>query len=179
MGDQDRYASKRAIHLGTLSRCKRQDGACDSCPDDRTTGTSIAPVVGTVASPCSAGRSPVGGSAGPQGVRAEPGRPATGREWLAEVGWPKPNLAEFHLKLVAAAAERGRGGRQRLGKPKFNAGRARRHRDVELGPREPCPSGGHCCRPRHGGLESARSQHHAGTTLSRRAYRLAHRMCSP
>jgi DNA-binding PadR family transcriptional regulator len=25
-------------------------------------------------------------------------------EWLAEVEWPKPDLAEFHLKLVAAAA---------------------------------------------------------------------------
>ncbi|HTW97909.1 MAG TPA: PadR family transcriptional regulator [Acidimicrobiales bacterium] len=25
-------------------------------------------------------------------------------EWLAEVTWPKPDLAEFHLKLVAAAA---------------------------------------------------------------------------
>jgi DNA-binding PadR family transcriptional regulator len=25
-------------------------------------------------------------------------------EWLAEVNWPKPDLAEFHLKLVAAAA---------------------------------------------------------------------------
>jgi len=25
-------------------------------------------------------------------------------EWLAEVGWPKPDLAEFHLKLVAAAS---------------------------------------------------------------------------
>ncbi|GLY70980.1 PadR family transcriptional regulator [Amycolatopsis taiwanensis] len=25
-------------------------------------------------------------------------------DWLAEVSWPKPNLAEFHLKLVAAAA---------------------------------------------------------------------------
>ncbi len=25
-------------------------------------------------------------------------------EWLGEVGWPKPDLAEFHLKLVAAAA---------------------------------------------------------------------------
>lgn len=23
-------------------------------------------------------------------------------EWIAEVGWPKPDLAEFHLKLVAA-----------------------------------------------------------------------------
>ena len=26
--------------------------------------------------------------------------------WLAEVSWPKPDLAEFHLKLVAAAAAR-------------------------------------------------------------------------
>jgi DNA-binding PadR family transcriptional regulator len=25
-------------------------------------------------------------------------------EWLAEVSWPKPDIAEFHLKLVAAAA---------------------------------------------------------------------------
>jgi DNA-binding PadR family transcriptional regulator len=25
-------------------------------------------------------------------------------EWLAEVDWPKPDLAEFHLKLIAAAA---------------------------------------------------------------------------
>ncbi len=25
-------------------------------------------------------------------------------EWLAEVSWPKPDLAEFHLKLVMAAA---------------------------------------------------------------------------
>jgi len=24
--------------------------------------------------------------------------------WLADVGWPKPDLAEFHLKLIAAAA---------------------------------------------------------------------------
>jgi DNA-binding PadR family transcriptional regulator len=24
--------------------------------------------------------------------------------WLAEVSWPKPDLAEFHLKLIAAAA---------------------------------------------------------------------------
>jgi DNA-binding PadR family transcriptional regulator len=24
--------------------------------------------------------------------------------WIAEVSWPKPDLAEFHLKLVAAAA---------------------------------------------------------------------------
>jgi DNA-binding PadR family transcriptional regulator len=27
-------------------------------------------------------------------------------EWLTEVSWPKPDLAEFHLKLVAAAAAR-------------------------------------------------------------------------
>ncbi|MEV0380262.1 PadR family transcriptional regulator [Nonomuraea sp. NPDC050643] len=26
--------------------------------------------------------------------------------WLTEVGWPKPDLAEFHLKLVAANATR-------------------------------------------------------------------------
>jgi DNA-binding PadR family transcriptional regulator len=25
-------------------------------------------------------------------------------EWLAEVAWPKPDLAEFHLKLIAAAS---------------------------------------------------------------------------
>jgi DNA-binding PadR family transcriptional regulator len=25
-------------------------------------------------------------------------------EWLAEVAWPRPDLAEFHLKLIAAAA---------------------------------------------------------------------------
>jgi DNA-binding PadR family transcriptional regulator len=25
-------------------------------------------------------------------------------DWLAEVSWPKPDLAEFHLKLVAAAS---------------------------------------------------------------------------
>jgi DNA-binding PadR family transcriptional regulator len=25
-------------------------------------------------------------------------------EWIAEIGWPKPDLAEFHLKLIAAAA---------------------------------------------------------------------------
>lgn len=27
-------------------------------------------------------------------------------EWIAEVSWPKPDLAEFHLKLIAAAAAR-------------------------------------------------------------------------
>jgi DNA-binding PadR family transcriptional regulator len=25
-------------------------------------------------------------------------------EWMAEVSWPRPDLAEFHLKLIAAAA---------------------------------------------------------------------------
>jgi hypothetical protein len=25
-------------------------------------------------------------------------------EWLTEVSWPKPDLAEFHLKLIAAAS---------------------------------------------------------------------------
>jgi DNA-binding PadR family transcriptional regulator len=25
-------------------------------------------------------------------------------DWLSEVSWPKPDLAEFHLKLIAAAA---------------------------------------------------------------------------
>jgi len=27
-------------------------------------------------------------------------------EWLSDVAWPKPDLAEFHLKLIAAAAAR-------------------------------------------------------------------------
>jgi DNA-binding PadR family transcriptional regulator len=27
-------------------------------------------------------------------------------EWLAEVAWPRPDLTEFHLKLIAAAAAR-------------------------------------------------------------------------
>jgi DNA-binding PadR family transcriptional regulator len=27
-------------------------------------------------------------------------------EWLAEVSWPRPDLTEFHLKLIAAAAAR-------------------------------------------------------------------------
>ena len=27
-------------------------------------------------------------------------------EWLSEVSWPKPDLAEFHLKLIAAAVAR-------------------------------------------------------------------------
>ena len=60
------------------------------------------------------------GEGGPRGVRAGDGGRPTGptarstrlthdgqqrvAEWLAEVGWPKPDLAEFHLKLVAAAA---------------------------------------------------------------------------
>ncbi len=31
------------------------------------------------------------------------GQQRVGR-WLAEVSWPEPDLAEFHLKLIAAAA---------------------------------------------------------------------------
>lgn len=27
-------------------------------------------------------------------------------EWLAEISWPKPDLTEFHLKLITAAAAR-------------------------------------------------------------------------
>jgi DNA-binding PadR family transcriptional regulator len=27
-------------------------------------------------------------------------------DWLSEVAWPRPDLAEFHLKLIAAAAAR-------------------------------------------------------------------------
>jgi DNA-binding PadR family transcriptional regulator len=27
-------------------------------------------------------------------------------EWLSEIGWPRPDLAEFHLKLIAAAQAR-------------------------------------------------------------------------
>ncbi len=27
-------------------------------------------------------------------------------DWLTEISWPKPDLAEFHLKLIAAAAAR-------------------------------------------------------------------------
>ncbi|HLI56407.1 MAG TPA: PadR family transcriptional regulator [Actinomycetota bacterium] len=50
-------------------------------------------------------------------ARQERGRSAAGKvyeltpagherlqEWLSEVSWPKPDLAEFHLKLIAAAA---------------------------------------------------------------------------
>ena len=35
-------------------------------------------------------------------------RPASNRSpgWLAEVSWPRPTSAEFHLKLIAAAAAR-------------------------------------------------------------------------
>jgi DNA-binding PadR family transcriptional regulator len=36
-------------------------------------------------------------------VLTEAGRARVG-EWLADTGWPKPAPAEFHLKLVAAAA---------------------------------------------------------------------------
>ena len=48
-------------------------------------------------------RAPGWRPAGPQGVRADPAG-QSGRQWLTEVSWPKPDLAEFHLKLIAAAA---------------------------------------------------------------------------
>ena len=46
-----------------------------------------------------------GGSAGPEGLRAHRRRP-TARQPTGSPSWswPKPDLAEFHLKLVAAAA---------------------------------------------------------------------------
>ena len=45
-----------------------------------------------------------GRPARPQGLRADPaGRDRVGT-WLDDTSWPKPAPAEFHLKLVAAAA---------------------------------------------------------------------------
>src|SRR5258708_25785207 len=35
------------------------------------------------------------------GPRRHPG--GASLQWLSEVSWPRPDLAEFHLKLVAAA----------------------------------------------------------------------------
>jgi DNA-binding PadR family transcriptional regulator len=47
------------------------------------------------------------GSREPEAGRKVYGLTAAGQErvaeWLSEVSWPKPDLAEFHLKLVAAA----------------------------------------------------------------------------
>jgi DNA-binding PadR family transcriptional regulator len=47
------------------------------------------------------------GTDAPDAGRKIYGLTATGQErvaeWLSEVSWPKPDLAEFHLKLVAAA----------------------------------------------------------------------------
>jgi DNA-binding PadR family transcriptional regulator len=47
------------------------------------------------------------GTEAPDAGRKVYGLTATGQErvaeWLSEVSWPKPDLAEFHLKLVAAA----------------------------------------------------------------------------
>jgi DNA-binding PadR family transcriptional regulator len=47
------------------------------------------------------------GAETPEAGRKVYGLTATGQErvaeWLSEVSWPKPDLAEFHLKLVAAA----------------------------------------------------------------------------
>jgi DNA-binding PadR family transcriptional regulator len=48
-----------------------------------------------------------GGSGTPEAGRKVYELTAAGQErvaeWLSEVSWPKPDLAEFHLKLVAAA----------------------------------------------------------------------------
>jgi hypothetical protein len=35
--------------------------------------------------------------------RCDSARWRAGRRWLSEVRWPRPDLAEFHLKLIAAA----------------------------------------------------------------------------
>jgi DNA-binding PadR family transcriptional regulator len=47
------------------------------------------------------------GAEAPEAGRKIYGLTPTGQErvaeWLSEVSWPKPDLAEFHLKLVAAA----------------------------------------------------------------------------
>jgi DNA-binding PadR family transcriptional regulator len=47
------------------------------------------------------------GTEAPEAGRKVYGLTAAGQErvaeWLSEVSWPKPDLAEFHLKLVAAA----------------------------------------------------------------------------
>src|ERR1700728_3574273 len=47
------------------------------------------------------------GTEAPEAGRKVYELPAAGQErvaeWLAEVSWPKPDLAEFHLKLIAAA----------------------------------------------------------------------------
>jgi hypothetical protein len=53
-----------------------------------------------------AGECPSGvGGASPRGPGTRTAAAGQERvaEWLAEVEWPKPDLAEFHLKLIAAA----------------------------------------------------------------------------
>ncbi len=47
----------------------------------------------------------------PKQSQTRRGEPADGgqqrvADWLGEVSWPRPDLAEFHLKLIAAAAAR-------------------------------------------------------------------------
>jgi DNA-binding PadR family transcriptional regulator len=51
---------------------------------------------------------PYGGAqgAGRKVYRLTPAGQERVYEWLSEVNWPKPDLAEFHLKLVAAAQAR-------------------------------------------------------------------------
>ena len=67
---------------------------------------------------CDVGPVGEGGAGPPSGRTAWPDRPErkvyaltpAGQQrvaaWLAEVSWPRPDLAEFHLKLAAAAAAR-------------------------------------------------------------------------
>jgi len=66
-------------------------------------GTGAATAVGGAA----VGGGAVGGAATGSAGRKVYELTATGQErvaeWLAEVSWPKPDLAEFHLKLVAAS----------------------------------------------------------------------------
>lgn len=53
-------------------------------------------------------REPTGASDGPDRKVFEltPAGQERVIEWLVEVSWPKPDLAEFHLKLIAAATAR-------------------------------------------------------------------------
>src|SRR6185437_8711004 len=62
-------------------------------------GTGAATAVGGAA----VGGGAVGGAATGSAGRKVYELTATGQERVAEVSWPKPDLAEFHLKLVAAS----------------------------------------------------------------------------
>ena len=71
-------------------------------------------------------------------------------EWLAEVAWPRPDLTEFHLKLIAAAAAG-------LGDPLADRGRA--------APRAPAAAAGRAAgrhgRAGHLGRRAAARRHRA------------------